>query len=263
MNNNFEKMIDYVKAHWQSDLKREWQVKDEDYKNILLKILTDLTKGKTLNKKIVRIAGISGSGKTTQLLPAAEEYFKNKKMSPVLVAAREFAPYHPHFNEIKGFYGEENVRKKTDDFSAIMLFLTLNELVRQGYDIILDVALVDPSMEQILQQLVNTYDYEELILLIAASKEVAIKHLESRGWRHSGAAEGEFIRAMSVALNFYAENFSNLRVIMWDTFSEEPIYDGKVKGALPAFEKASSITEVPPHDEAVLLERKIAYLSML
>ena len=261
MNTEFSKILAYAKSHWQSDTK--WQVAEKDYSQILVRALADITKGKTLSKKFVRIAGISGSGKTTQLLPAATEYFKSHKLSPVVVAAREFVKYHPHYEEIKSLHGEAELRQATDEFSTIMLFLVLSELTKQGYDIILDVALVDPSMEQILQQMLNGYAYEQLLLMIAVSPEVARKQLESRGWRHSSETEQEFIRATSAALEFYAGSFPNIPIIIWDTFSKSPVYDGKVKNALPIFKKTSSITDIPLHDEAVLKESKIAYLTML
>jgi len=263
MSPTLNKIIDYASSHWKSEVGPAYQVKAEDYPRILVKVMADITKGKTLSKNFVRIAGISGSGKTTQLVPAAEAYYKSRKQSPVLVAARVFAPYHPYYEEIKTEYGEENIRRHTDEFATIMLFLVLSELVKAGYDIILDVALLDPSMEQILEQMLNAGNYEQLMLAIAVSPEVATKQLEGRNWRHSKSTEEEFVKATTKALAFYAENFTNLHIIMWDTFSENPIYDGKVKGALPAFEEASAITDIPPHDEATLLERKIAYLSML
>ena len=261
MNPILDKVVAYATSHWKSEVAPELQVEIEEYPRILVKVLADLTPGKSLNKKIVRIAGISGSGKTTQLVPAAEAYFKSKKQSPILVAARIFAPYHPHYDEIKNRYGESEIRKHTDEFATIMFFLTLNELVKAGYDIILDVALLDPAMEQILEQILNAGNYEQLMLLIAVSPEVARRQLEGRAWRHSKATEEEFVRTMSKALQFYAENFSNIHVIMWNTYSKNPIYDGPAKDAPQSFNKASLETDIPIHDKEALLKSKIAYLS--
>ena len=140
-----------MKSHWPSQVKPEWQVEISDYPAILPQVLKDFTADKTKGRNLIRIAGLSGSGKTTQLLPATEAFFKNRELKPVLVAAREFVKYHPHHNEIKEFYGEENLRKMTDEFSTIMLFLAITELIKNGYDIILDVTLLDPAMEHILK----------------------------------------------------------------------------------------------------------------
>ena len=77
MNPILDKVVAYATSHWKSEVAPELQVEIEEYPRILVKVLADLTPGKSLNKKIVRIAGISGSGKTTQLVPAAEAYFKS------------------------------------------------------------------------------------------------------------------------------------------------------------------------------------------
>ena len=81
----------------------------------------------------------------------AEAYSKKHNFEPILLAARRFVEYHPHYQEIKDYYGEENLRKLTDEFSTIMLFLTISELTKGGYDIVLDVTLLDSEMEAILR----------------------------------------------------------------------------------------------------------------
>lgn len=259
MNENLKKVVEYMQSHWPSQVKDEWQVRLEEYPEILEKILADFTVDKTMNRSLIRIAGLSGSGKTTQLLPAVEAYFEKRNENPVLVAARRFAPYHPHYQEILDFYGEKNVRKLTDEFSTIMMFLCLSELIKNGFDIILDVTLLDPEIEGILVALLTRANYEHSIVMIAASPEVTEKHLAGRSWRHSRETELEFIRATALALKFYAENASNTKFILWNTYEEAPVYDGKIKNGLEAFEKYSKITEIPEHDEAKLRAAKIKY----
>ena len=120
MEENLQAVISYMKSHWPSDIKDEWQVKLEEYPEILKKVLAKWTVNASKTNELVRIAGQSGSGKTTQLLPAVEAYFKNSNKSPILVAARRFVEFHPNMEEIKNEYGEENLRKKTDEFSTMM-----------------------------------------------------------------------------------------------------------------------------------------------
>ena len=182
---SLEKIVAYMKAHWPSRVKDEWQVDLSEYPEIAKRVVADFTKGKTRGQKFVRIAGLSGSGKTTQLLPATEAYFEARELSPVLVAARRFVEYHPHYTEILDFYGEENVRKMTDEFSTIMMFLVLVALIRAGYDILLDVTLLDPAIEGLLMEMLVEQKYEILMLMIAVSPEITEKHLGSRSWRKS------------------------------------------------------------------------------
>ncbi len=258
-----EKVIAYMKSHWPSKVKDEWQVGIDEYPAIAKKVFADFTVGKTAQRHFVRIAGLSGSGKTTQLLPAAEAYFEARDLRPVLVAARRFVEYHPHYQEILDFYGEENLRKMTDEFSTIMMFMILVLTFSAGYDIILDVTLLDPSMERVLMGFLRENKYDAILLMIAASPEVTEKHLGGRSWRHTKETELEFIRATKIAMDFYAQEMGQMRVVLWNVYDPAPIYDGTAKNAVATFEKFSEITEIPDHDEDVLREAKISYLRNL
>lgn len=256
-------VIAYMQSHWPSQVKPEWQVKITEYPLIAKQVLQDFTKDKTKNRHFLRIAGISGSGKTTQLLPAAEAYFGAQNLSPVLVAARRFVEYHPHHQQILEHYGSKDLRKMTDEFSTIMMFIVISELIRQGYDITLDVTLLDPAMEEILLSMLEKGNYKTLLLMIAVHPEIAESHLQSRNWRHTKETEQEFVRATKKALDFYAKNHPNLRIILWNTFSEPPIYDGPVESGAQVFAETSTITDIPPHSEDSLRQAKIDYLVKL
>lgn len=256
-----ESIIKYMKAHWPSDVKPEWQVGLKDYPAILEKVLDDITIAATKNHRLIRLAGISGSGKTTQILPAVEAYCKKHNFEPILMAARRFVEYHPYYQEIKEYYGDENLRKNTDEFATIMLFLTLSELIKGGYDIVLDVTLLDPEMEGILLNLLKTGDYEMTILMIAVSPTVTELYLQGRAWRHTKETELEFIRATSHALEFYAENAPDLHIILWSVYDKPPIYDGPIKGCLDVFNDYSSRETLPAKDDDARRDAKIAYLT--
>ena len=250
-----------MKKHWPSEVKEEWQVKIEDYPAILKKVMQNFTSNKSQKKHFVRIAGLSGSGKTTQLLPAAEAYFEKQNLAPVLVAARRFVEYHPHYHEILDFYGESQLRKMTDEFSTIMMFLTLNALTEAQYDILLDVTLLDPEIEKILIGMLSKNNYEMLMLMVAVAPEVTEKHLSGRGWRHSRETELEFMRVTDAALEFYAEECPDMRIVLWNVFDSQPVYDGATKNVLEDFRKYSSLTDIPEHDESLIREAKIRYLT--
>ena len=258
-----KKIVEYMKAHWPSDVKPEWQVSLNEYPEILKKVLADFTNDKTKTRQFVRIAGLSGSGKTTQILPAVEAYCKKRKINPVLVAARLFVEYHPHYQEIKDFYGEANLRKKTDEFSTIMMFLTLEALTAQGYDIILDVTLLDPTVEQILLQALKAGNYKTLLLMIATSPTVTEHFLGGRSWRHTKETEEEFIRATKKALDFYAKNAGDERIILWSVYDKPPIYDGKISGAVEIFADYSTREDLPKNDDDARREAKMNYLQLI
>ena len=255
------KIINYMKSHWPSTVKPEWQVTLAEYPDILKTVLGDLTPAATTNHHLIRIAGLSGSGKTTQILPAVEAYCEKNGHEPILIAARCFVKYHPHYQEIKEYYGDENLRKMTDEFSTIMMFLTLSELIKGGYDIILDVTLLDPEMEAILLNMLKKSAYKMLLLMIAVSPTVTEKYLSGRAWRHSKATEEEFIRATSKALEYYATAVPKLHIILWSVYDELPIYDGPVKDSLKIFADYSSREDLPRPDDDARRDAKIKYLT--
>ncbi|MBR3115870.1 zeta toxin family protein [Candidatus Saccharibacteria bacterium] len=260
-NRELTQIITYMKAHWPSTVKPEWQIGLADYPNILKQVLADFTPGATKNHQLIRIAGLSGSGKTTQILPAVEAYCDKHHYQPILVAARRFVEYHPHYQDIKDYYGEENLRKMTDEFATILMFLTLSTLLKAGYDIILDVTLLDPEIEAILLKFIKSEQYTMLLLMIAVSPTVTEHFLEGRAWRHSQETEQEFIRATAKALNFYATKSPDIHIILWSVYDQPPIYDGPVKDCLAIFEDYSSRENLPQKDDDARRDAKIKYLT--
>lgn len=255
------RVIAYMQSHWPSRVNPEWQVSLDEYPAILARVLADLTAGATVNHQFIRIAGLSGSGKTTQILPAVEAYCDKYQLHPVLVAARRFVEYHPHCAAIRDYYGEANLRKHTDEFSTIMMFLVLDELTKQGYDIILDVTLLDPTVEHILVQMLTRGHYDTLLLMIATSPAVTEHFLGGRAWRHTKETEQEFIRATRHALDFYAKTSGDSRIILWSVYDEPPIYDGPIKNALDIFADYSTRETLPQPDDDARRAAKIAYLT--
>ncbi len=260
-NPELAQVIDYMKAHWPSQVKPEWQVQLSEYPAILERALRDLAKSATKERHLFRIAGLSGSGKTTQILPAVEAHCDQRNLNPILVAVRCFVKYHPHYQAIKDFYGDQNLRQMTDEFGTIMLFLTLSELTKSGYDIILDVTLLDPAMETILLKMLKKGNYDTLLLMIATSPDVTEHFLKNRAWRHTKKTEQEFIRATSHALKFYAKNAPNLRIILWSVYDQPPIYDGPINESLTIFTDYSSRTQLPKPDDDIRRSAKISYLT--
>lgn len=260
-NSALSKTIAYMKSHWPSQVKPEWQVSLDEYPAIAKQVIKDFTEGKTTARHFVRIAGLSGSGKTTQILPAANAYFEKQNLKPALVAARRFVEYHPHYKEILDFYGAENLRKMTDEFSTIMMFLVLSSLLKAGYDVILDVTLLDPEIEQILLGMLQASDYNILFLMIATSPKVTEHFLKGRSWRHDEKTEKEFIRATQHALSFYAKAAPDIHIILWSVYDKLPVYDGEIKDCLQVFVDYSSRTELPQKDDEARRDAKIKYLA--
>ena len=89
-NHELEKIITYMRAHWPSKVKEEWQVGLIEYPKILKKVVEDFTLAATKNRHLIRIAGISGSGKTTQILPAVEAYSRKNGITRIIKRLKIF-----------------------------------------------------------------------------------------------------------------------------------------------------------------------------
>ena len=264
MNKEFQTVVTYMKAHWPSQVKPEWQVSVEEYAELSQKAVELWTKNATKNHELVRIAGVSGSGKTTQLLPAVEAFFKSRGQQPILVAARCFVDFHPHLQEIEKTYGTENLRKMTDEFATIMLFITFHELASRGYDMILDVTMLDPQIEGILVSFLRQFKYTSWLTMVAIAPEISQKFLGKRNWRHSKETEAEFIRATDLALDFYRSAIPDMRFVIWNAWGAKPVYDGPIKDSREIWRKYSTTkTYRTKLTEDDLREAKIRYLSKL
>ncbi len=254
-------IVAYMRAHWPSQVKKEWQVDVAEYAEIAKRVVLEWSKDATFGGEFVRITGQSGSGKTSQLLPAVEEYFKAKKARPVLVAARKFVEYHPYFKEIVAEYGEKDLRKMTDEFATIMMFLVIKGLISLRCDLILDVTLLDPKMEAILVKMLMEQKYDFWMGMIAVSPEITARFLQKREWRHTKETEEEFVRATQLALEFYAKHFGEMDIVMWNVWDAAPIFDGKIKDALKTWQEYEGITKIPKnYDENEIKEAKKKYL---
>ena len=56
-NPDFAKIIEYMKAHWPSQVKPEWQVGLLEYPALVAKAIADFTMAATKNRHLIRIAG--------------------------------------------------------------------------------------------------------------------------------------------------------------------------------------------------------------
>lgn len=268
----FAKIMEYMRTHWPSQVREEWLVTDEMYPKIVEQIIVDWTTDATRGKRFFRIAGQSGSGKTSQLLPAVEEWFSAREARPVLVAARRFVEYHPFMSEILTEYGEEHLREKTNEVSTILMMLALMRLIDGGYDIILDVTLLDPIVEGLLMQALAASKYDSRMTFVAVSREISdgfiAKRLEAGGGaegkrRVAKTTASEFWRATNEALKFYGENYPEMPVLVWNVWDSEPVFDGGIgdKKFLPIVQKYWEIKKTPiKTDEVKLRESKFAYL---
>lgn len=251
-------LLKQLQASFASETSEKWRVELEEYPLILKQILADWTAKAAKNKNFVRVAGQSGSGKTTQLVPAVEAWFGERR--PILVAASKVVEYHPYRKEIVQEYGEEGLRRETDSFAAAMMFLVLRALLTEGYDIILDLALVEPKLEQILISWLKENSYNFWMTMMAVSPKLSQKWLEGRSWRHSEVTEERFLAATEGALELYAGAFPEVRMVIWSAWGMEPIYDGPMSSVAGVWREAINGGEaLEGMDAKELAQKKVEY----
>lgn len=267
MNEKTLRLIEYMRTHWPSKVRAEWQVGDEMYPEIVRRAVADFSRGATREREFFRVAGQSGSGKTTQLLPAVKVWFSERGLRPTLVAARRFVKYHPYAVEIEKEYGKERLREMTDEVSTILMFLVMSELIGLGVDMILDVTLLDPLVEEVLMGVLTEAKYAVRMSFVAVSREISDGFILKRSGKIrrvvAKTTADEFWRASELSLKFYAENYPEMWVLIFNAWDDMPVFDGKISDvlAMRVVRKYWGIAEVPVEvDEEVLAARKVEYM---
>ncbi len=252
-----QKAINFVTTSWQAyEINEKYPVKD--YDSLINNAFNDLVADKDKYPMMMRICGQSGSGKSTQLLPAAKEGFKMFNVNPICVAVRNFAPYHPYYNEIKEKYGEDMLRENTNGFALLLLFLTLEKLIISGYPIIFEVTLLDSYFELYFAELAKKYNYHIDYHLISVSKNQSDRWIDERKIFSeveknrivATSSSDYFYKALPIAIESLQNIENSNKCYIWNGYQNEPVYSGllsdkKVLQNLRQFQKETFAPKNP------------------
>lgn len=243
-------------------------IDDNDIFDIAVNNYSKFVDNNTKNHKLIRVAGQSGSGKTSQLLPCAEKYFEKKDIKPISFAVRNFAYLHPNYNTIIERFGISQMREKTNLFALKCLLVTLILAVNDGYDILFEVTMLTPSFEEFINIYLDNNKYDKLFLVLSVNKDISNYFIDKRK-NTRGKEAGRivyksstdfFYDALDDSMKYYVENYQKERVIIWDAYSLLPIYDGIFKNALKPFEDARKNISNNFSNEELMKSAKIDYL---
>ena len=221
----------------------------------------------TKKPKIYRLAGQSGTGKTTQLLPTVLEYERLRGNSPVVVAVRMFAKYHPDFEQISK---HDDWREKTNGFSLKCLTATLELLIESGYMIVLDMTILHPDFERFVFDLLQEHDYITQYHIMAVNPRISDGLIKKRANAIGGAEGGRvvqkesadyFCEILPVGLEYLSNADKIAKCFVWTVFDKNPIYFGELAGVMEPFEKGCEMTGEFVFLEDELRRAKIEYLS--
>ena len=164
------------------DCTKEFEFGEKSFESIVDKAFLDFIKGKTPVEKpfIIRTAGQSGSGKTTQLMPAILEGLKSYGENYVHIAVRKFAPYHPRYNQLLNEFGQGLIREKTNGFALMLLYRVIEKLIENKYNIFFEVTILENDFENNLLFLAKNHNYKINYNIIFCPKEISNYLIEVR-----------------------------------------------------------------------------------
>jgi len=175
MENLRNKSIEFIYKIFAKDCKDTENLKFESeyFNSVVNNFYNDLIIDKEPVEKpfMVRTAGQSGSGKTTQLLPSIKEGLPTNNY--VHLAVRKFAKLHPNYNKLLQEFGDGLIREKTNGFALLCLFKSLELLIKNKYNVLFEVTILDPDFEEYVNRLAKFYNYFLIFNVLSVPFEVS------------------------------------------------------------------------------------------
>lgn len=240
---NFNKLIDYVNTtSWTDDTETSVIVSQAE------KVFNTLSNGKTKKKFLYRLCGQTGSGKTTQLLASVEKFIDEQNLNPVVLGVRTCAEYHPNYEYFKQNFPAGELREKTNGFALKCMSYVLKLLIENGYMILLDITLLDPTFEKFVLDLLKENNYDIEYHILAVNREISDKFIAKR-FNSTGriiykSSADYFYKILPVGLKYICENDNINNCYVWNAFDLDPVYYGKIENCYNKFiESQSEIRE--------------------
>ena len=265
--NDFENIFKHIDSlTWEKNLD------DKATFDISINSFENLKKDKTKNKRLIRLVGQSGSGKTTQLLPATEKYCTKQGISPINFAVRNFAHLHPQYQELLDTYGLSEIREKTNCFALKCLLVNLILAIEEGYDIIFEVTFLTKEFETFVNEYLQKNRYKCLYLCCAINKNLSDSFIKKReNSKNSNEKNRKVYKSSSTffydclikMMKFYSLNFSKEKIIIWNAFNKKPVFYGDFGKSFEIFDKEIKNSSNNFQNEKELLNEKIKFLCEL
>ena len=178
------------------------------------------------SKFCIRLVGQSGSGKTSQLLPAVKAALEAQSRKYVSLAVRDFVPYHPNLSAIREHYDEGLVREKTNAFALTLLTLVLVRCIREHLPILFEVTLLSPEYERFVHRCLSKEGYSCDYHCLAIAKKMSDAWIEARCREThrvvSKRSSDFFFQTLQPAFETLQSVRISNRVFIWDAYHTEP-----------------------------------------
>ena len=106
---------------------------------------------------LIRVAGQSGSGKSSQVVPAMESVLQSKNYIKINVGA--FAPFHPNYEQWQISCPDE-MREKTNGFALRALVMFYKHCILNRVNLIFDMTLLESEIDLYLMTLAKKMIYK-------------------------------------------------------------------------------------------------------
>ncbi|MDR0422998.1 MAG: zeta toxin family protein [Rickettsiales bacterium] len=214
----YDDIINFIENQWHIHGGNKL-IKSVRFEKIICDCYSNLVKNKFPSKSpfMFRLAGQSGSGKTTQLLPAVESVIPQNFIK---ISVRDFALEHPQYSK----FNKDMVREKTNGFALYLLFRVLGLLIKNNYNILFEVTLLDYNFEKHLLDLASKYTIHFHILSIPLKK--SNEWIENRQRKTGRVVLSKSINYFYKVLPLTLEKILKLNLKMelylWNGFETKP-----------------------------------------
>ena len=176
---------------------------------------------------LIRVAGQSGSGKSSQIVPAIESALQSKNYIKINVGA--FAPFHPQYKELQQ-KSPDQMREKTNGFALRTLVMFYKHCILNRVNIVFDMTLLEPEIDLYLMTLAKKMGYKIQAHILCVPRKISDLFIRLRQLK-----TGRFVKPSSSRYFFNAlgpclsaltrSNLFNQKdtLILWSHYLTYPI----------------------------------------
>lgn len=176
---------------------------------------------------LIRIAGQSGAGKSSQLVPAIESALQDKDYIKINVGA--FAPFHPKYDEFQQKTPDQ-MREKTNGFALRALVMFYKHCILNQVNIIFDMTLLEPEIDLYLMTLAKKMNYKIQTHVLCVPRKISDLFIHLRqlktGRIVKTTSSDYFFNALAPCLSALTKsNLFNSKdtLILWSHYLTSPI----------------------------------------
>ena len=176
---------------------------------------------------LIRVAGQSGSGKSSQIVPALEYALQNKNYIKINVGA--FAPFHPNYAKWQQNCPDQ-MREKTNGFALRALVMFYKHCILNKVNIVFDMTLLEPEIDLYLMTLAKKMNYKIQTHVLCVPRKISNLFIHLRqlktGRIVKSSSSDYFFNALAPCLKaLTSSNLFTLKdtLILWSHYLTDPI----------------------------------------